>query len=106
MAKAMTSHRGYKPTLADKRYAEPLAALSSISQEAAALCAELDEANRQRLSREWQRGWGTGYWDGDKDRRAVDSRDLHEAYALVRTLREKVHEYFDEPPPRPDLKLV
>ncbi len=68
-SKAITSHRGYTPTIPDKRYAETLAALSSISDEAAALCAELDDANRKRLSREWTRGFETGYWDGDRDGR-------------------------------------
>jgi hypothetical protein len=56
--------RKYRPTVADKRYAQTIATLSSISDEAASLCSELDEAVRDRLGRDWTRGWNDGFQYG------------------------------------------
>ncbi len=103
----------YRPTVAEKRYAETLAALSGLSEEAAALCAKLDEAVNKRLSTQYNRAWSDGFDYGREcERRATDSRlgrSISQAEALMARVQDAIHWlYADDPPPppRPDLKLV
>ena len=114
MAKATAATPGYKPTVADKRYAQALAALSSISDEAAQLCSELDEAVKKRLSRQWIRGWEEGFSYGrDTETGFINQRyrdRFSELEALLRRLEEEVQEvqeiYGPPPPSPPHLTLV
>ncbi len=103
----------YRPTVAEKRYAETLAALSSLSDEAAALCSTLDGAVKQRLRTQFDRAWSDGFDYGREcERRSTDSRlgrSISQAEALVARVQDALHWLYADrppPPPRPDLKLV
>ncbi len=103
----------YRPTVAEKRYAETLAALSSLSDEAAALCLKLDDAVKQRLRTQFDRAYNEGFDYGREcEKRFTESRlgrSISQAEALMARVQDAIHWlYADDPPPlpRPDLKLV